>query len=158
DRAVHDTMRCSGAIMRPFRPVAALLAAGLLVVLPRPSAAQLFGKNKVQYEPLDWSVIETPHLRLHYYAEEESLARKLAPFAESVCVSYDRRFHIESPRQIPVLLYSTHHLFQQTNATPGLVSEGTGGLTELIKGRVLMPYTGSWARLEWVTRHEFAHA
>ncbi len=144
--------------MRPLRPAATIFALVLMAVVTRPVAAQMFGKNKVQYEPLDWSVIETPHLRLHYYAEEESLARKLVPFAESVCVSYDRRFRIEHAKQIPVLLYSTHHLFQQTNATPGLISEGTGGLTELIKGRVLLPHTGSWTRLQWVTRHEFTHA
>jgi hypothetical protein len=39
-----------------------------------------------------------------------------------------------------------------------MVSEGTGGLTELIKGRVLLPHTGSWDRLRWVTRHELAHS
>src|SRR5690348_7345467 len=59
---------------------------------------------------------------------------------------------------VPILLYSAHHLFQQTNATPGLISEGVGGLTELIKGRVMIPHNGSWARLVWVTRHELTHA
>jgi Tol biopolymer transport system component len=123
-----------------------------------PAAGQVFGKNKVQYEPLDWAVIESPHLRLHYYAEEESLARRLVVFAESVCVEYDGRFRVRHRQPIPFLLYSVHHLFQQTNATPDLISEGTGGLTELIKGRVLLPHTGSWSRLEWVTRHELTHA
>ena len=60
------------------RRVAALVAAFLVVSCP--AGAQVFGKNKVQYEPLDWSVLETPHLRLHYYAEEESLSRSLAAF------------------------------------------------------------------------------
>ena len=127
-------------------------------LLPGSSAAQVFGKNKVQYEPLDWAVLETPHLRLHYYAEEESLARRLALFAESVCVEYDEKFRLASRKPVPFLLYSVHHLFQQTNATPELLGEGTGGLTELIKGRVLLPHTGSWTRLEWVTRHELTHS
>lgn len=144
--------------MRPLRPAAATLLTMLLLSLPAPAPAQVFGKNKVQYERLNWAVLETAHLRLHYYAEEESLARVLAPFAESTCVSYDRRFRLEGRNPVPVLLYATHHLFQQTNATPGIISEGTGGLTELIKGRVLLPYTGSWTRLEWVTRHELTHS
>jgi hypothetical protein len=135
-----------------------LTSAFLLALVAYPAAAQSFGKNKVQYEPLDWSVLETPHLRLHFYAQEESLARHLAAHAESVCVEYDRRFRIQFKRPIAILFYSTHHLFQQTNATAGLISEGTGGLTELIKGRVLIPHNGSWARLAWVTRHELAHA
>src|SRR5437773_18974 len=123
-----------------------------------PAGAQVFGQNKVQYEPLDWAVLETPHLRLHYYAEEESLARRLTVFAESVCVEYDGKFRLATRRPVPFLLYSVHHLFQQTNATPELLTEGTGGLTELIKGRVLLPHTGSWTRLEWVTRHELTHS
>ncbi len=142
-----------------FRFLAAAVLPALFLFIAVPAAqGQGFGKNKVQYESLDWSVLETPHLRLHYYAAEESLARRLAAFAESVCVVFDARFRMELKRPIPILLYSVHHLFQQTNATPGLISEGTGGLTELIKGRVLIPHTGSRARLEWVTRHELTHA
>jgi hypothetical protein len=143
--------------MRVTRAAVILLAV-LLPLAAGPACAQVFGKNKVQYEPLDWAVLETPHLRLHYYAEEESLARRLAVLAESVCVEFDARFRLQPRRQIPFLFYSVHHLFQQTNATPDLISEGTGGITELIKGRVLLPHTGSWSRLAWVTRHELAHA
>lgn len=138
-------------LRRTFLVFALLLAA-------HPASAQVFGKNKVLYEPLDWAVLETPHLRFHFYAEEESLARHLVVFAESVCVEFDERFRLESQRQIPFILFSAHHLFQQTNATYGLIPESTGGLTELIKGRVLLPHTGSWHRLKWVTRHELTHA
>jgi hypothetical protein len=141
---------------RPAR-IASVLAA-LLVIGSTPAAGQVFGKNKVQYEPLDWGVLETPHLRLHFYAQEESLARCLAATAETVCVEFDGRFRLPSHRPIPFLIYSAHHVFQQTNATPELISEGVGGLTELIKGRVLIPHNGSWSRLVWVTRHELTHA
>jgi hypothetical protein len=143
--------------MKRARAAAAALLAAILLAVPRPAPAQGFGKNKVQYEPLNWVVLETPHVRLHYYAEEESLARHLAAFAESVCVEYDGRFHLAPRHRVPFLLYSAHHLFQQSNATPELISEAVGGLTELIKGRVLIPHNGSWTRLAWVTRHELTH-
>jgi Tol biopolymer transport system component len=142
--------------MRLCRRAALLLA--WLLALAGPAHAQGFGKNKVHYEPLDWAVFETPHVRLHYYAAEESLARRVAALAESVCVEFDGVFRMTPARPVPFLLYSHHHLFQQTNATPELVSEGVGGLTELIKGRVLVPHDGSWHRLRWVTRHELVHA
>jgi len=129
-----------------------------LVLVASPSLAQTFGKNKVQYAPLTWSVLETPHVRLHFYAEEESLARRLAAQAESTCVEYDHRFRLQFRHPIPILFYSAHYLFQQTNATPELISEAVGGLTELVKGRVLIPHNGSWARLTWVSRHELTHA
>jgi hypothetical protein len=143
--------------MRSRLPVIAPVVAALLAVCSVPASAQMFGKNKVQYESLDWAVLETSHVRLHFYAEEEELARREAAFAESVCVGYDRRFGLQPQHRVPLLLYSTHHLFQQTNATPELLTEATGGLTELIKGRVLIPHNGSWARLQWVTRHELTH-
>jgi len=133
------------------------LALALVVAFVGGARAQSFGKNKVHYEALEWAVLETPHLRLHYYAEEETLARALAAFAESVAVEYDGRFRMEPKPKVPLLLYSTHHLFQQTNATPSFLTESVGGLTELIKGRVLIPHNGSWTRLAWVTRHELAH-
>ena len=48
-----------------------------------------------------------------------------------VCVEFDGRFRLPTRKPVPFLFYSVHHLFQQTNASPGLISEGTGGLTEL---------------------------
>ena len=142
--------------MRRWLPVL-VPALAILCLSAAPARAQYFGKNKVQYESLRWAVLETPHVRLHFYAEEEDLARRMAALAESVCVAYDARFRVRPRGQVPLLLYSAHHLFQQTNATPELLTEATGGLTELIKGRVLVPHNGSWARLGWVTRHELAH-
>src|SRR4029077_14337115 len=146
----------AGARMRSLRTLACVSL--LLAALAGTASAQSFGKNKVHYEQLEWAVLETPHLRLHYYAQEESLARSLAAYAESVTVEYDGRFRLAPKSKVPLLLYSTHHLFQQTNATPEELTESVGGLTELIKGRVLIPHNGSWARLRWVTRHELAHA
>ena len=143
--------------MRFRLPALAPVLVSLLCLLAPAARAQTFGKNKVQYGALDWAVLETRHVRLHFYTEEESLARRVAALAESVCVEYDGRFQLDPRHQVPLLLYSTHHLFQQTNATPELLTEATGGLTELIKGRVLVPHNGSWARLRWVTRHELAH-
>ena len=76
-----------------FLAAAALSAMVLLAASPA-AHGQGFGKNKVQYESLDWSVLETPHVRLHYYAAEESLARREAAFAESTCVVFDGRFRL----------------------------------------------------------------
>src|SRR5689334_19645935 len=148
-----------GDCPRPWSRAALVLGIVAIAALapPSPARAQSFGKNKVQYEQLQWSVLETPHLRLHFYAQEESLARALSAFAESVTVEYDSRFRLAPKSKVPLLFYSTHHLFQQTNATPEELTESVGGLTELIKGRVLIPHNGSWARLRWVTRHELAH-
>ena len=124
-----------------------------------PATAQgVFGKNKIQYEHRDWFVLKTPHTEIFYYPEEEELARRVAALAESTCVEFDSTFHLTLEKPIPILLYASHQDFQQSNAAHGFISEGVGGLTELIKGRVLIPHVGSWHRLVWVTRHELVHA
>jgi hypothetical protein len=54
--------------MRLLRRSVAFLAAAalvLFVISPRPAAAQVFGKNKVQYEALDWSVLDSPLFALN---------------------------------------------------------------------------------------------
>lgn len=137
--------------------VAAVLLA--LAGTADPARAQgLFGKNKVVYERLEWQVLRTEHVEVFFYSQEEELARTLAAIAESTCAELDTTFRMRPRKRIPILTYSSHQAFQQTNATPGFISEGTGGLTELIKGRVLIPHTGSHHRLVWVTRHELVHA
>jgi WD40 repeat protein len=118
----------------------------------------IFGKNKVHYDSRDWHSIRTDHCEVFFYHEEEGLAREAAAIAESTCCEYDTTFHLTLKDRIPILMYSSHQAFQQTNAASGFISEGTGGLTELIKGRVLIPHTGSRSRLVWVTRHELTHA
>lgn len=160
DRDGHDTPNLLMGARTRMRLARLASLAPLLIIalLALPAGAQTFGKNKVHYESLKWAVLETPHLRVHYYAQEESLARRITAFAESAAVEFDGRFRMKFKRRIPLLLYSTHHLFQQTNVTAETITESVGGLTELIKGRVLIPHNGSWSRLRWVTRHELTHA
>jgi hypothetical protein len=53
-------------------------------------------------------------------------------------------------KKIPLVLFSSHRDFQQSNIIPYLLPEEVGGLTEFVKGRVLVPYTGSFYRFRWV--------
>ena len=39
----------------------------------------------------------------------------------------------EVRERIPLILYASHADFQATNITPGLIGEGTGGVTEFLK-------------------------
>jgi hypothetical protein len=141
------------------RPSLLIALTFLLILWPAISSAQsYFGKNKVQYESREWFILRTPHTEIFYYPEEEGLAREVAAIAESTCAEFDTTFNMTLEKPIPILLYAAHQHFQQTNAARGLISEGVGGLTELIKGRVILPHTGSRHRLVWVTRHELGHA
>jgi hypothetical protein len=122
------------------------------------SAQYPFGKNKIQYTPKDWKVIETEHFEIFYYPEEIAVADFVAGRSEGIYAEYSEFFGLEFDRRIPVVLYGTHHDFQETNIIPYMISEATGGFTEFIKGRVALPFTGSYGRLLNVYRHEITHA
>ena len=57
----------------------------------------------------------------------------------------------------PLVLYAAHPHFQQTNVLAGEIGEGTGGVTESLKRRVIMPFTGAYAETDHVLGHELVH-
>ena len=86
----------------------------------------------------------------------EELTRRSQAWAEE---SYDELagyFGREVRRRIPLIVYSSHRAFEQTNVTPFFLPEGVAGLTEFIKGRVLMPFNGSYSQFR-TTLHHFAY-
>ncbi|MGH9220671.1 MAG: basic secretory protein-like protein, partial [Vicinamibacterales bacterium] len=58
----------------------------------------------------------------------------------------------------PLILYAAHPHFQQTNVLAGEIGEGTGGVTESAKRRVILPFAGGLAETDHVLGHELVHA
>ena len=147
---------------RPLRLLfPALLAAACLAaaaLAPGAAHAQGFGKNKVQYRTFEWSVISSPHFDVYYYKGGDSLALRVLDLAEKANVKLTRDMgHILS-KKVPIILYVSHNDFAQTNVTTEFLDEGTGGFTELLKNRVVLPFTGSYEELRHVVVHELVHA
>ncbi len=117
-----------------------------------------FGKNKLQYRVFDFQVLRTAHFDVYYYPREREAAWDAARMAERAYARLSRLLGHEFENRKPIILYAAHSEFQQTNALPGLISEGTGGVTEFAKRRVILPFTGSYADFEHVLTHELVHA
>ena len=136
----------------------AFLSLAMLVASPGLAHAQFyFGQNKVQYTHFKWHVMTTDRFKIYYYEEEEFLASVAARIAED---SYDilaRKFNHEIHNKIPLVIYSSHIYFTQTNTITGLISESTAGFTEFLKGRMVVPFTGSYYDFDHVIRHELTH-
>ena len=143
--------------MRRFDPRSLCLAV-LLALLPAGTALAQFGQNKVQYRSFDWRILETEHFVIHYYTEEAAAAHEAARMAERGYDYLSSFYEHQFEDKIPVILYSTHHDFEQSNVIGGFIGEGTGGVTESLKGRVTLPLTGSYAELNHVLVHELVHA
>jgi len=129
----------------------------LMLLMPGQLPGQ-FGRNKLQYQIFDFQVLRTAHFDIYYYPQEREAALDAARMAERSYARLSRILGHEFDERKPILLYASHAEFQQTNALPGFISEGTGGVTEFAKRRVIMPFTGSYADFEHVLAHELVHA
>lgn len=58
----------------------------------------------------------------------------------------------------PIILYANHPDFQQTTAIDGDIDVGTGGITEGLKNRVVMPVMENNEMTRHVIGHELVHA
>ena len=65
--------------------------------------------------------------------------------------------HHLSGRQ-PLVLYASHPHFEQTNVVSSLMGEGTGGVTESLRRRIVLPAGASLAETDHVVGHELVHA
>jgi Tol biopolymer transport system component len=139
---------------------AALILLAFLAVcsaVAAPARAQ-FGKNKVHYESFEWSTIQTENFDVYYYEGEEETAFHAARMAERGYRRLSRILHHEIEERVPIIVYASHTDFQQTNISPGLIPEGVGGVTEYVKRRVYLPFTGSYGEFDHVLTHELVHA
>lgn len=119
-----------------------------------------FGANKVQYEQLNWSYLQSEHFDIFYYEPGgQTLARFAIEIAESFYPELIELFDYEPAQRIAILVYQDHHTFAVTNiADLPLHAEGIGGVTELYKNRVALPFTGDLRNFRNVLRHELVHA
>jgi len=130
----------------------------VILVLAAPTYGQFyFGKNKVQYTRFDWQVMTTEHFRVYFYSEETELASIAAKSAEESYRFLAAKFNHEVPDKIPLIVYSTPGYFTQTNVIPQLLPEAVAGFTEYMKGRVVVPFHGSFYDFDHVLRHELVH-
>jgi hypothetical protein len=134
------------------------MAPGIALLCRTPAHAQVyFGQNKIQYTRFDWQILTTDHFQIYFYPEERWLAEVAAHSAEEsyrdLCVKFQH--HIFS--KVPIIVYSAANYFSQTNVTTGLLPEGVAGFTEFFKGRVVLPFTGSYADFVRVLKHELVH-
>lgn len=116
-----------------------------------------FGQNKVQYTRFDWQVLTTDHFTIYFYPEEQGVAGIAAASAEESYTFLGNKFNHHIEKRTPLIIYSSPHYFEQTNVVPGLLPENVGGFTEFFKGRVVLPYQGSYSEFVKVLRHELVH-
>ena len=120
-------------------------------------AQYYFGRNKIQYNDFDWQTLKTDHFDIYYYPEMQELAEIGAAYAEEAYKVLEMKFNHNVSQRIPLIFYSNHSHFQQTNTIPYFLPEGVGGFFEFLKGRVVVPSNGSIYQFKRVIQHELIH-
>jgi Tol biopolymer transport system component len=130
-----------------------LIASSLAV-----SQNSVYGKNKVQYKDFQWEYIQTNHFDIYYSQNGCELAEFTADAAEDAYESIRKILRYDINNRVPIVVYNSHNEFQQTNVVDEYLEEGIGGVTELFKNRVVIPFEGNYSQFRHVIHHELVHA
>ncbi len=133
----------------------------LLILIISLAATPLFGqfgKNKVQYQVFDWKFIESNYFNIYYHDGAKYLAEYTAITAERALTDIQKLLNYRVNKRLNIIVYNSHNQFQQTNVISSFMPEGVGGVTELFKNRVVVPFQGDYSKLHHVIRHELVHA
>src|ERR671910_1853112 len=133
-------------------------AAAIFPLLASPLHTQYFGRNKVQYQSFDFQVLKTEHFDIYFYPGEQSAANQAGRMAERWLARLSTVFRHKLSGRQALILYASPTEFQQTNAIGGDIGEGTGGVTEALRRRIVLPVGGTLEDLDHVIGHELVHA
>ena len=78
-------------------------------------------------------------------------------YAEESYGVLKRRLAHAVDRRIPLIIYASHADFEQTNVLPFVPPEGLLGVTDFLKRRVTLPFTGNYVEFRHTIRHELVH-
>jgi len=123
----------------------------ITIILPQ------YGKNIVQYENFNWHFIQTNNFDIYYYGEGENQLDILAKYCQDANDKISIYMGWQLKERSSIIVYNSHNDFQQTNVVDSYLQEGIGGVTELLKNRVVIPYDGSLKEFKHVIYHELVH-
>jgi Tol biopolymer transport system component len=146
-----------GRRRRGIRRGAMLLLAGAALAVAGPLQGQYFGQNRVLYREFDFRVLATEHFDVYHYPEEEAAIRDAARMAERWYARLSGLLDHQLEGRQTLILYANEADFRQTGviSTPG---EGTGGVTEGGRRRIIMPLADTYEQTDEVVGHELVHA
>ncbi|MDI6778920.1 MAG: peptidase MA family metallohydrolase [Bacteroidota bacterium] len=116
-----------------------------------------FGKNKIQYKEFNWYFIQSNHFDIYFTDGGNYIAEYTADVAEKAYHSISKSFRYQIANRITIIVHNSHNDFQQTNVIAEYMEEGIGGVTELFKNRVVVPFEGDYQKFRHVIHHELVH-
>ncbi len=118
------------------------------------------GQNQVRWYGFEFKELLLPQLpgagvRLFYYRSAEPSTEVAAALIREQYMRLARAFEYVPEREIPYILYGTHHEFQATNVFP--ISEGVLGATSPADLTLALPFFGDFEQFRHTSTHELVH-
>ena len=135
-----------------------LFATVISILTPFKLEAQYFGRNKVMYDNFNFKILHTKHFDIYYYNEEEGAIKYAADMAERWYTRHSELLDdtLDGPQAL--ILYDGFPQFIENNVSQEMIGQGTGGFTEPIERRIVLPFAGPLAETNHVIGHELVHA
>ena len=143
-------------LVNRFTTATLALLASLFLTVPV-LHAQYFGRNQVNYEDFDYKVLTTDNFEIYHYPAESLAVRDLGVMAERWNLRHRQAFNYSLRARNPMVIYANQADFQQNNIVPR-VSVATGGVTEGLRNRVVLPFAETNQATNHVLGHELVHA
>jgi len=115
-----------------------------------------FGQNKVMYDWFDFEVYNTPRFEIYNYLKNDSVMESLGQLSERWYMRHLAMFS-DTLEDSPIILYNNTADFKQTTVISGIIGVGTGGVTEGLRSRVVIPVMVSNKETDHVLGHEMVH-
>lgn len=159
-RSLRDATATGAAMVTKALGVRASGVLGIraaILILCATLNAQYFGQNKVRFETHEFKVMRTGHFDIYYYETEAEAALEAGRMAERWYQKLKNVLGHELSSRQPIILYASHAAFRATTAVPGEIGEGTGGITTLLRRKLVMPLAGPLSETNRVLGHELVH-
>src|SRR5204863_1717805 len=132
-----------------------LLLGALSLVASAAQTQTSFGRNAVQYKTFHFKILKTQHFDVYFYDDEADAAAQAARMAERWYTRISTVLRHQLSSRQPLIPYADHPAYNQTNIAQ---VEGSEGVTESLKRRILLPLGASPFETDHVIGHELTHA
>src|SRR5699024_5339146 len=98
-----------------------------------------FGKNRIQYKPLDWSFYRYNRYDVFFYAGGKELSHLSARIAEQVIPELEQRFDYTLQNRLQLIIFDRLSDLKQSNLglNPGM-GNNLGGVTKQVGNKILV--------------------
>lgn len=110
---------------------------------------QEFGKNRVQYQPFNWTYYGFDRYQVYLYEGGQELAKYVAKKTEAHLKDIEKKLDFQFEDKLQILVYTNQGDYRQSNV--GLSSEETGnlgGVTKISGTKLAVYFKGNHADLD----------